>query len=304
MPDPQTPAPIMGVRHTPPRPPLPAGACDCHTHVFGPTARFPLAPGRAYTPGEASLDDLVAHQRALGLDRVVIVHPSPYGTDNACTLDAVRRLGPIARAVAVIDPALPPDALRTLHVQGVRGVRCNLETAGTDDPLLAGRAIRHAADQVAPLGWHVQVYTGLAVLAALRTTLASLPVPLVVDHFGLAMAADGPHQAGFEALLALVADGRAYVKLSAAHRIAPDHPDEAEPIARALIAANPARLVWGSDWPHVGGRRGTRAPDRVDPFHPIDDGAALARLRRWAGDDATLRAILVDNPARLYGFPP
>jgi predicted TIM-barrel fold metal-dependent hydrolase len=250
-------------------------------------------------PADAVFEALAAHQRVLGLDRVVIVQPSPYGTDNACTLDAVARLGHAARAVAVVPPALPLDALRALHGQGVRGIRVNLETAGVDDPAKAGAMLRAAAAQVAPLGWHVQTYTNMGVIGALHGLMADLPVPLVIDHFGRAMAADGVGQTGFDALLDLVQSGRAYVKVSAAHRIA-DEPEDAGPIARALIAANPARIVWGSDWPHPGGVR--RDVAEIEPFNPVDDGAALNRLRRWAGDAATLRAILVDNPARLYGF--
>jgi predicted TIM-barrel fold metal-dependent hydrolase len=139
----------------------------------------------------------------------------------------------------------------------------------------------------------------MGVIGSLHGLMADLPVPLVIDHFGRAMAADGVGQTGFDALLDLVQSGRAYVKVSAAHRIA-DEPEDAGPIARALIAANPARIVWGSDWPHPGGVR--RDVAEIEPFNPVDDGAALNRLRRWAGDAATLRAILVDNPARLYGF--
>jgi predicted TIM-barrel fold metal-dependent hydrolase len=293
-------ASILGVRHSALDAPLPPGSCDCHTHVFGPPAAFPFAAARSYTPGEASVEALLDLQHTLGLDRVVIVHPSPYGTDNACTLDAVARLGGRARAVAVIDPSLPRDALRALHDQGVRGVRVNLETAGIADPAVAGALLQWAADQVAPLGWHVQTYTNMHVIAALHRLMATLPVPLVIDHFGRAMATGGTTQPGFDAMLDLVRTGKAYVKLSAAHRIAPN-PDDAAPIARALIAANPARIVWGSDWPHPGGVR-TGDLTQIEPFTPTDDGAALNRLRRWANDAATLHTILVDNPATLYGF--
>ncbi len=290
---------ILGVRHTAPEAALPSGACDCHTHVFGPPARFPFDPSRVYTPGEASLEDLRRHQAALGLDRVVIVQPSPYGTDNGCTLDAVRHLGEAARAVAVVSPGLPKAALDLLHHQGVRGIRLNLETAGEHDPAVAARRLRAAAEQVAPFGWHVQIYSSLEVIAACHDVLRELPVPVVVDHFGRAMAANGPSQPGFDLLLDLVRRGSVWVKLSAAHRIAPS-PEDAGPIATALIAANKTRLVWGSDWPHPGGVRGN--VKQIEKFNPVDDGLALQRLRRWAGDEATFRAILVDNPARLYGF--
>ena len=291
---------ILGVQHSAPGV-VPAGACDCHTHVFGPPALFPPDPARTYPPDLASVEDLQAHQAALGLERVIIVQPSTYGTDNACTLDAVRRLGARARAVAVValDTAVP--LLRQMNAAGVRGIRLNLETVGMSDPGVVGDMLRQAAALAAPLDWHVQTFTNLGVIAALHRVLSDLPVPVVVDHFGRAMAAGGVGQAGFEALLDLVSTGRAYVKLSAPQRIAAD-PDDAGPIARALIAANPVRMLWGSDWPHPGGRPGTRDPAVIEPFQPIDDGRALARLLEWAGDDATARAILVDNPARLYGF--
>lgn len=295
------PSAILGVQHSPP-PQLPPGSCDCHTHVFGPAARYGFDAARSYTPPDATTADLLAHQRALGLARVVIVQPSPYGFDNRCTLDAAAELGDQARVVAVVPSDLAPAALQDLDRRGVRGLRINLHTAGQSDPAGAAALLAAAAEQAAPLGWHVQVYTSLDVIQSLHTVLRQLPVPLVVDHFGRAMAVDGTGQAGFDALLDLVQCGRAYVKLSAAHRIA-DDPEAAGPIAAALIAANPARMLWGSDWPHPGAHPESRQdPTALEPFNPVDDGAALHRLRTWAGTEANWRAILVDNPARLYRF--
>jgi predicted TIM-barrel fold metal-dependent hydrolase len=232
------------------------------------------------------------------------VHPSPYGTDNSCTVDAVRCMGARARGVGVIDSATSDKSLAVMHAAGVRGVRVNLETHGAHDPVAAHEAIRSAAARVAPLGWHVQVFTNLGVIDALHDALMSLPVPLVVDHFGRADAAQGPVQPGFAALVSLAKSGKAYVKLSAPYRISalPDHADAA-PIARALIAANPDRMLWGSDWPHPGGPPGqARRPDVIEPFRPVDDGAALNRLASWTGNGADLRKVLVENPARLYDF--
>ncbi len=296
---------LLGVRHATLDFAMPAGACDCHTHVFGPAARFGFDPARRYTPGDAVVADLLAHQRLLGLDRVVIVQPSPYGSDNDCTVDGMVVLGTAtARGVAVIDEETTDEALAAMHAAGMRGARVNLETAGQSDPATAAKALRWTADRVAPLGWHVQTFTRLAVIEALEATLAGLPVPLVVDHFGHARAEAGAAQPGFAALLRLLGSGRAYLKLSAPHRVAaePDGADAAA-LARALIAANPDRMLWGSDWPHPGGRPGARPPpDQIEPFNQVDDGAALNRLARWAGDDAVLHRILVANPARLYGF--
>jgi predicted TIM-barrel fold metal-dependent hydrolase len=289
---------ILGVEHTKVAFDVPKGACDCHTHVFGPASRFPWTPDRAYTPPDASIEDLEA------LDRVVVVHPSPYGTDNACSLDAIRKMGDRARGVAVIDPSISDAELRKLHDGGMRGARINLETAGVRDPAVARARLEAAASRVAPLGWHVQTFTSLPVIAALHEAILALPTTLVVDHFGRPEAAKGVGQPGFDQLLALVRRGKAYVKLSGSYR-ASARADRADvvPFARALIEANPERMLWGTDWPHPGGGRRGVSPEDIEPFHEEDDGAALNRLAEWAGDAAMLRRILVENPARLYGFP-
>ena len=300
---------ILEVAHAAPELVVPANACDCHVHVFGPIARFPYWSGRTYLPGDAAVEELLALQQALDLQRVVIVHPSPYGADNRCTLDAAERInaGTIsaARAVAVIDPATISGAeLKAMHAGGVRGVRVNLESASQHDPKVAQRLLEDAAARVAHLGWHLQVYTNLPVIVQLAEAMARLPVPLVIDHFGRVPAAKGVAQPGFDVLIDLVGGGNTWVKLSAPHRIssAPDCSDVA-PLARALIEANPERMLWGTDWPHPGGHPGTGgSPDLIEPFNPIDDGNALNRFARWVGDAARLQTILVDNPARLYDF--
>ncbi|MGH6726287.1 MAG: amidohydrolase family protein [Pseudolabrys sp.] len=297
----QTAAPILGVTHSPLAFEVPRDACDCHVHVFGPADRFPYSSKRLYTPGDASIDDLKALHRALNIGRVVIVHPSPYGADNSCTVDAVRRLGTRARGVAVIDEMMSARELADMHAAGIRGVRVNLETSGVSDPTAAERLLQEAATRVAPLGWHVQTYTNLAILTALYDTILALPTTLVIDHFGRPRAGRGIAQPGFDELLALLRSGKTYVKISAPCRISQlaDYPD-AVPIARALIEANPDRIVWGSDWPHPGGAR--TDPAAIEPFRPEDDGAALNRLAGWTRNRTELQKILVDNPARLYQF--
>lgn len=295
---------IPGVAHSALAFEVPSGACDCHVHVFGPVDRFPYSAGRLFTPGPASVEELISLHGGLGLERVVIVQPSSYGAENGCTLDALRRLGGRARGVAVIDAETSDASLRDMHAAGVRGVRLNLETFGRHDPVAARELLIATAARIAPLGWHVQVFTNLGVILALREDIMSLRVPLVVDHFGRADAALGVSQPGLTALLSLVAAGNVYVKVSAPYRISamPDYADAAA-IARALIEANPDRMLWGSDWPHPGGRPGVpRRPEVIEPFRPEDDGAALNRLRSWVSDAAQLRKILVENPARLYGF--
>lgn len=299
-----TPLALHGVTHEVLNFTMPALACDCHTHVFGPAGQFPFAADRQYTPGDASVAELLALQAHLGLERVVIVHPSPYGADNACTVDALRQLGNRARGVAVIDTATTDAELRDMHDAGVRGVRLNLETTGVSDPLLAAEQLRWASARVAPLGWHMQMYTQLSVVVSLQDQISALPIPLVVDHFCRASADLGVEQPGFDVLLNLVRAGKVWVKLSAPHRISelPDC-DDVRPLVQALIAANPDRMLWGSDWPHPGAKPGKpRRLDEIETFNPINDGRALNRLNEWVGDAATLHKILVANPQALYDF--
>jgi predicted TIM-barrel fold metal-dependent hydrolase len=269
---------------------IPPGACDCHVHVFGPAARYPFAASRTYTPPDASIEELLRLQKRLGFERVVIVHPSPYGTDNSCTLDALKNLRERARAIAVIGKEISKKELLEMQKLGVRGVRLNLQTEGVNDASSARSRLQEAAARVAPLGWHVQTFTNLALLR--KVQIENLPVPLVIDHFGLPR-----DRHDCEYLIDLLETENVYVKLSAPHRIAIDP----GPLARALIAANPERCLWGTDWPHPF-TRGTRKPAEVQPFDPIDDVAALERFHGWVGDAALFRKILVDNPARLYDF--
>ena len=286
---------------------VPPGSCDCHVHVFLDSGRYPFSTGRVYTPPEASVEDLLALQDALHLDRVVIVSPSVYGTDNSATLEGLRQIGPVrARGVAVIDPTATAQDLDSLHEAGIRGVRVNLETVGMTDPAAAHRILEAAVAQIEGRGWHLQIYAGLPVIAALAAELGALPVPVVLDHFAGADAALGVGQPGFEAVLDLVRAGKAYVKMSGAYRAsrggAPDYPQVA-PFARALVAANPDRLVWGTDWPHPNSypMPGLTPTDTSPPI-PVDDSRLLDILAEWVSNAATRRKILVDNPARLYGF--
>jgi predicted TIM-barrel fold metal-dependent hydrolase len=285
--------------------PVPAGSCDCHTHVFGDAGRFAFSPSRTYTPEPASTDEMRALHRALHIDRVVIVQPSVYGTDNACTLDGIRQLGARARGVAVIDERTPAAALVEMNGQGIRGIRLNLATAGQTDPNVARARFDAAVEQIKPLDWHVQIYTQLSIVAAMKDRILASPVPVVFDHFGGAQAALGVGQAGFGDLIELVRSGHAYVKISAPYRSSSRRPDFADvaPLAKALIAANLQRILWGTDWPHPDSSQaaGRRSTD-IAPLLPIDDGMALNQLMVWAPDQAAREAILVTNPATLYKF--
>jgi len=282
---------------------VPPGACDCHVHIFGDPQRFPFAPTRTYTPETATVDELHNLHRALHLDRVVVVQASVYGTDNSCTLDAIKQLGRRARGIAVIDEKTPSAELDRMNRSGVRGVRINLGTTGQNDPELARQSLHKALRQINGRPWHIQMYVSLPVVAAIEKQLAAATVPIVFDHFGGAKASLGVQQPGMASLLRLVQTGKAYVKISGAYRAstqAPDYQDVA-PLAKVLVAANPERVLWGSDWPHVDSASG-REPFEVSPPLPIDDGRMLNLLATWVPNIARRKMILVDNPTKLYEF--
>jgi len=285
---------------------VPAGACDCHTHIHGDPAAFPLFAGRVYTPEVALPDQMAALHKALGLQRVVIVTPSIYGTDNSATLFGMKARGNDARGVAVIDDKTPDAALDAMGRAGIRGIRLNLATSGINDPAVGRARFTAALARVTARNWHIQINTNLAMIAAIKDLVATSPVPVVFDHFGGARAELGVRQPGFADLVDLVRSGRAYIKISAAYRsssAAPDFPDVV-PLARALVGANRERVLWGTDWPHPNPvpPPGGKATD-VTPLLQIDDGRVLNLLPVWAPDPATRKMILVDNPARLYGWP-
>jgi predicted TIM-barrel fold metal-dependent hydrolase len=283
---------------------LPPGACDCHMHVFGPYARFPLAEDRSYTPPESTLARYRHRVRALGLSRVVIVQPSTYGTDNRCLAAALQECHGDARGIAVIDESTSDATLDYLDRIGVRGVRLNAISNGRTDPGALAASLDATARRIKGLGWHIQIYSDLGQIEASAAVIGACPVPVVVDHFGRARGALGTAQPGFQALLRLVAAGSAWVKLSGADRLSDTGSGYADmaPLVEALCAANPDRLLWGSDWPHTPihshGQEGARAA----AFRDVDDGGLLAALRSWLQDEDHLRRVLVTNPARLYGF--
>jgi predicted TIM-barrel fold metal-dependent hydrolase len=283
---------------------VPPGSCDCHVHVFGDPAKYPFFAGRTYTPEPATTSELRKLLSALRLDRVLVVHPSVYGTDNTCMLDALAELGNRARGIAVIDVKTSDAALDQMAKAGVRGLRLNLSTLGVTEPAAARQQFDAVVARAKPRNWHIQFNTSLRMIDALSEHLMGTTVPVVFDHFGGASGAGGVQQPGFQALVNLVKSGKAYVKISgAADQMSnrpPDYP-EAMPLARALVAANPQRILWGSSWPHPGSSNG-RKNTEVTPLKQIDDGQVLNLLTVWVPDGATRKLILVDNPARLYGF--
>ncbi|KAF1050061.1 amidohydrolase family protein [Xylophilus sp.] len=277
---------------------LPPGACDSHAHVFGPYARFPLARDRSYTPDEAPVDAFLRHLDRFGIARGVLVTASASGTDNGVVLDALQRHPDRLRGVAVPSPATTDDELDRWHDAGVRGVRVNLFQREGHAVYRNGvgiEVLEALAPRLARRGWHAQIWIHAPDLPALSDRLLRLELPLVVDHMGRMATARGVDDPGFRHLCRLLERGEAWTKISGADRNTAGGQDYADvdPFARALLRANPARVVWGSDWPHI---------NYYDAAQVPDDGALLTLLARWLPEPADRQRVLVDNPAALYGF--
>jgi 2-pyrone-4,6-dicarboxylate lactonase len=265
----------------------PAGACDAHCHVFGPAARFPYAPERRYTPGDAPKEALAALHARLSLCRAVIVQASCHGTDNRAMLDCIAAAPASQRGVAIVDDGFGDKDYDALHAGGVRGVRFNFVKHLGGAPDMA--VFRRVIDRIRPMGWHVVLHLDAPDIEGLSEMVAGLPVTAVIDHMGRCPARDGVGQGPFQALLELAKRDHVWVKVSGAERIAEPPFASAIPFARALMAAIPDRVLWGTDFPHPNLKHEVDEADLVDMLPEYGDAAALQRL-------------LVDNPARLYGF--
>jgi predicted TIM-barrel fold metal-dependent hydrolase len=268
---------------------LPAGSTDAHCHVFGPAHRFPYAPERRYTPEDAPKEALAALHARLGIARAVIVQASCHGTDNRAMLDCIADAPERTRGVAIADETFSERAFVDLHAGGVRGVRFNFvkHLGGAPDM----RAFQRVVERVAPLGWHVVLHIDARDIVALSPMIAALPVLHVIDHMGRVDAGLGVEQPAFKALLELGRNERCWIKVSGAERVAPPPFRAAVPFARALIAAIPDRVLWGTDFPHPNLK------------HPVDEADLVDLLPDYTEVPRLLHKLLVDNPARLYDFP-
>lgn len=268
---------------------LPRGTCDTHVHIWGPFDRFPLAKGAPYTPPERTSDDLLALHGRLGVNRAVIVQTTVYKADNRAMLDGIARSNGRWRGVALIDESFDDAAFRALHEGGVRGVRFGFvrHLGGVPDLAL----VRRTAARIAPMGWHLVLHLDAGNIPEFIDFFGEFSLPVVVDHMGRVPVRDGQDQAPFRLLLELLKRPNWWVKVSGAERISETGPPFADaiPFAQRLITAAPDRVLWGTDWPHPNVRWEPDEADLVDLLPRFADAAALQR-------------VLVDNPARLYGF--
>jgi 2-pyrone-4,6-dicarboxylate lactonase len=269
----------------------PPGACDAHCHVFGPAAKFPYAANRSYTPPDAPFEDFQRLQSVLGLERAVFVQATCHGTDNSATLDAVERSNGRARGVAMVDDTFTDEDFTALHEGGIRGVRFSFarHLGGAPDFSKVARI----ADRIRPLGWHLVLYIEAEDVVENAKTLAGFRMPVVIDHMGRVKTGAGLGQGAFRTLLDLARGEDFWVKICGPERISTKGApfDDAVPFARALVEAAPDHVLWGTDWPHP----------NIEGRMP-NDGDLMDLLAEAAPDAGVRQRILVDNPARLYGF--
>ncbi|HTE15213.1 MAG TPA: amidohydrolase family protein [Burkholderiales bacterium] len=275
---------------TPPKIKFPAGATDCHAHVFGPQSAFPYVPGAAYIPPDATPQDYARMLTAIGCQRAVLVQPSVYGSDNSCMVAALKSGAFNFRGVAVVEPNVTDKELQTLHDAGVRGIRINLASETEGLKLADGERL---APRLKAMGWHLQFFLDMAKMPEAEAKLAALPINIVIDHFAKCRAKDGVDAPAFQALLRLVKRDNVWAKLMGAYFLSKNKPHypEVAPLARAMAAAAPDRMVFGTDWPHPGAR------DQMP-----DDGDLANQFGAWVPDEALRKKILITNPAQLYGF--
>lgn len=269
---------------------MPPKACDTHAHVIGDGVTHPYVDNRSYTPPPAPEEAYLAMLAGCGCERGVLVQVSVHGTDNSYMLSVLQHHPDTLRGVAVVDESISDGELQQMHRQGVRGIRFNVLFGGG----VGLDALESLAPRIAELGWHIQLLMDIRHLPELAPRLRQLPVPCVFDHMGHMPVSEGIDHPGFQTLLHGVREHGWWSKLSGAYRISDqfDHYDDVTLRAQALIAAAPDRMVWGSDWPHV-------AIDRMP-----DTGVLRNLLLKWAPSPETRHRILVENPQRLYDFPP
>ena len=267
---------------------LPSLSCDAHCHVFGPAARFPYAPNRRYTPEDAPKEALAALHKHLGVERAVIVQASCHGADNAAMLDCIASDPKRYRGVAIVNDSFTDADYDTLDRGGVRGVRFNFvkHLGGAPDAAVFNRAI----DRIKGRGWHLVLHLDAPDIIPLSDMIRRLPLRFVIDHMGRVPGKHGLDQPALRALLDLAKLENCWIKVCGAERISMPPYAEAVPIARAILAATPDRVLWGTDFPHP------------NATHEADEVDLVDLVPQFAPESDLQRRLLVDNPARLYGF--
>lgn len=271
---------------------LPPKACDAHCHVFGPASRFPYSDIRKYTPADAPKQDLFALHQRLGFERAVLVQASCHGTDNSAMLDMMKDAQGCYRGVAIVDEDINNNQLRELHDAGVRGIRFNFLPRLVD--VKPKEYYLKIADKVARLGWHIVVYFESENLANIEGILHDLPTPLVIDHMGRPDVSQGLESENFQRICRLLQERKDNcIKVSCVERLTKVGAPYADviPYAKYLVEHFPTQALWGTDWPHP-----NMEPDTPDDTLLVNSIPLMANTRELQSK------LLVENPARLYGF--
>lgn len=284
------PKPSFNPRPSKPRLALPRGACDTHFHVFGPARRFPFAANRTYTPADAPKEALFAMHKLMGIERGVMVQSAAHGFDNSAGADLIATNPGNYRGVALLPATTSVDELKKLDRQGFRGVRFNyMKHLGEGAPI---DEVISFAGKLAEVGWHLQIHMDASLVADMSAALRRSPVPVMIDHMGRIDASKGLDQPAFSSVRSLLENRHVWVKVSGCERASrqPAPWPDAIPFARKLVEEFPVQTVWGTDWPH---------PNLKEI---PDDGVMVDNLAEIAPSEKQRQALLVDNPARFYGF--
>lgn len=273
-----------------PRLKCPEGAVDCHVHLFGPASKYPFNPNSKYTSLDMLPETQIRMQDILGIGMSIVVSGGGYGADYTHLVDTLERFPDRFRGVALLPETVTVEEIERLNRLGVCGARFVSPAHGGGLPQLSPRIAAICAE----VGWHVQCYPHGTEILELSDQLLALPNPIVLDHFAHIPASGGVDQPAMKRLFEMLDTGRVWLKISGPMRCTTEEPPYPSmvPIARALVAHAPERLLWGSDWPHV------NMNDRTMP----NDGDLLDLMLEWVPDEAVRNRILRDNPKEVYGL--
>ncbi|GAA6042690.1 hypothetical protein JCM8097_003748 [Rhodosporidiobolus ruineniae] len=308
---------------------FPPGSWDTHQHVFD-LDKFPLAPTRHFTPDSALLEALVAFHHELGIDHAGLAHGLSFGSDISSLEHYLDFFEGTGRAYGVISLETVTDAeLQRLNDKGIAGIRIDFHFHKCQhDVELQKRWIETYSKRVAQVGWGIQVYSPHPEFwEELTPVVLASPTPIVLDHFGglrtrsfveylarqsgnssalsSASSFSDLSQPGLSAIKALLRSGKLYLKLSAPYRVSEDSTyNDLEPLVKDLVAANPDRILYGSDWPHT--QPFHRRPKEIkvedtEPFVDFDDRSWALKLKSWMSEE-DFHKMMVENPRRLFGY--
>ena len=276
-----------------PNPLPPKNSCDSQFHVFAAADKYPIRPGAVYHTPEATITAALKMHKALGIERGVIVQSTAYGTDYRILVDSIAAAGPNYRGIAVIDDSVTDADLRRMHDGGVRGARFNFLKVLNIVP--TPEAFKRSVARCEALGWFIKIHGSAEDLLDIAPMLRTLKINAVIDHLAYPnfdLPVDQPH---IRVVQELLKQGNWWLMLSNGDRWSKTgYPwDDAVKYARAFIDTAPDRMIWGSDWPH---------PLVTEDMEMKNDGDVLELLYRYASSEAIKHKILVDNPAKLFGF--